>query len=113
MTLTTSVKNKEPADILDAVGAGDRLWAHLKLRNRSGQDRKVLLEFFVNDKPRTKLDLTVRPSWSYRTWGYNTLLPTDKKGKVVVRVTDDTGHLLAERNLPIRGKSVSHAKPKR
>jgi hypothetical protein len=100
MTLTSAVKKKEPVDKLDAATPGQRVWVHLTLRNRSGAARRVHVEFSVNGKLRTPLDLDVDPSWSFRTWGYNTLQASDA-GELAVRVTDDTGAEIGAARLPI------------
>lgn len=104
LVLTSGVQKKEPVDKLDEVEAGSRLYAHLTLRNRSGEKRKVHVDFLVNGKLRTPLELDVESSWSYRTWGYNTLQATDK-GEVEVRVIDEAGTTLAASRLPIRAPS--------
>lgn len=102
----SDVKGKEPADRLESAEPGMRVWAHLKLRNRSDQKRSVHLEFAVNGEKRTAVDLDVESSWSYRTWAYNTLRKTDKSGELSLTVTDDSGATLVERTLPIRAKAV-------
>lgn len=105
LTFTSEVKNKEPVDVLLAAEPGERVWAHLRLRNRNEETRKIHLEFQVNGDKRTTLDLKVTKSWSYRTWAYNTLLESDKKGTVSLTVTDDEGTVLAETSLPIAQKA--------
>ncbi|MCU0692073.1 MAG: hypothetical protein MUF54_11785 [Polyangiaceae bacterium] len=105
VTFTSEVKNKEPADVLLAAEPGKRVWAHLRLRNRGDRKRSIHLEFRVNDDKRTTLDLQVIKSWSYRTWAYNTLLDSDSKGTVSLRVVDDEGRLLADTSVPIAGKA--------
>ncbi len=107
LTFTTDVKNKEPVDTLVAAEAGKRVWAHLRLRNRGDQPRKIRLQFRVNDDKRTMIDLQVEKSWSFRTWAYNTLLAGDTKGTVGLEVTDDTGAVLADTTVPIAGKAQS------
>ncbi|MDI1478198.1 hypothetical protein [Polyangium sp. y55x31] len=104
LTLTSDVQKKEPVDTLDVAPPGSRVYAHLKLRNRSQDKRKVHVDFLVNGKLRTPLDLTVEPSWSYRTWGYNTMQAGDT-GELEVRVLDDGGSTLATARLPIKAKS--------
>ncbi|MDC0739734.1 hypothetical protein [Polyangium mundeleinium] len=104
LTLTSDVQKKEPVDTLDVAPPGTRVYAHLKLRNRSQDKRKVHVDFFVNGKLRTPLDLTVEPSWSFRTWGYNTMQAGDT-GELEVRVLDDGGTTLATARLPIKAKS--------
>jgi len=103
LVLTTGVKKKEPVDKLDEVAPGTRVYAHLTLRNRSTEKRKVHVDFLVNGKLRTPLELEVEPSWSFRTWGYNTLQASDQ-GELEVRVLDDSGATLAASRLTIRAK---------
>jgi hypothetical protein len=105
LTFTSEVKNKEPVDTLLAAEPATRVWAHLRLRNRDDTPRKIHLEFRVNDDKRTTLDLAISKSWSYRTWAYNTLLDGDKKGTVSLKVTDDSGAVLAETSVPIAPKA--------
>ncbi|MCU0690209.1 MAG: hypothetical protein MUF54_02285 [Polyangiaceae bacterium] len=105
LTFTSEVKNKEPADVLLAAEPGKRVWAHLRLRNRGDRKRSIHLEFRVNDDKRTTLDLEVIKSWSYRTWAYNTLLDSDRKGTVSLKVVDDEGRVLADTSVPIAWKS--------
>ncbi len=104
--LTSGVEGKEPIDRLEAAEPGMRVYAHLRLRNRSANKRSVHLAFKVNGESRTSLDLDVEPSWSYRTWAYNTLRKADKTGEIALTVTDDSGATLADRSLPIRTKAV-------
>ncbi|TKD06635.1 hypothetical protein [Polyangium fumosum] len=104
LTLTSDVQKKDPVDTLDVAPPGTRVYAHLKLRNRSQDKRKVHVDFLVNGKLRTPLDLTVEPSWSFRTWGYNTMQAGDT-GELEVRVLDDGGATLATARLPIKAKS--------
>ena len=105
LTFTSEVKDKEPIDVLLAAEPGKRVWAHLRLRNRNEKTRKIHVEFQVNGAKRTNLDLKVTKSWSYRTWAYNTLLDSDKKGTVSLTITDDEGTVLAETSLPIAAKA--------
>jgi len=102
---TSDVQAKEPADLLEAAEPGMRVYAHVKLRNRSPDTRVIHLAFKVNGESRTTMDLNVEPSWSYRTWAYNTLRKSDKTGEVVLLVTDDSGAVLVEKTLPIRNKA--------
>lgn len=109
LTFTSGISNKNPEDTLAAAAPGQRVYAHLVLRNRSASQRQVHLEFRVNGDKRTTIDLPVERSWSYRTWAYNTLRPTDKRGAVSLRVTDDTGAVLADTSVPIQ--AVAQKKP--
>jgi hypothetical protein len=102
LTFTSEVRNKEPVDKLDAAAPGQRVYAHLAVRNRSPKSRRIHLSFEVNGNLRTTLELDIQPSWSYRTWGYNTVLAGDTKGELTLVVTDDEGQELTTARLPIR-----------
>lgn len=101
-TLTSEVKAKEPVDKLEVAEGGQRVWAHLAVRNRTGGAKRLTLRFLVGDEERSSVDLTVESSWSFRTWGYNTLRATDKAGELTVEVRDDEGALLQKATLPIK-----------
>ncbi len=105
LTFTSDVNNKEPVDVLLTAETGKRVWVHLRLRNRGENPRKIIVQFTVNGEKRTKVELQVDKSWSYRTWAYNTLRAGDKTGKVQVTVTDDEGVNLADTSLPIANKA--------
>lgn len=98
---TSGVEGREPKDELREARPGQRVYAFLALRNRTGRDRKITLAWTVDGAPRTTLDLEIDESWQYRTWGYNTVAPTDR-GALRLEVTDDAGHPIVERELPIR-----------
>lgn len=85
--LTSDVKGKEPVDELAVAGAGRRLYAHLQLRNR-GEVRPLRLEFRVDGAVRSAIDLEAAHSWSYRTWGYNTLRASDAGSTAEARFLD-------------------------
>ena len=102
LTLTSGVKDKEPVDRLEAVPAGGRVYAHLALRNRTGEARRVVVAFLVNGKERTTVRLDVQEAWQWRTWGYNTLREGDS-GELTVVVTEEDGPELREVVAPIRG----------
>jgi hypothetical protein len=105
MTFTSEVRNKEPVDKLTSARPGQRVWAHLLVRNRSDWTHTIKLAFSVNGQLRTTVDLDVASSWSYRTWGYVTLRPTDGRGVLTLRVTDDEdSKLVTEARLPISGR---------
>ena len=101
---TTAVHGKEPVDELLAIAPSERVYAHVALRNRSGETRKVKMVFRVAGVDRTSLDLDVQSSWSYRTWGYNTVREGDK-GDVEVTIVDDTGATLVDEKIPIAKKT--------
>jgi hypothetical protein len=104
LTLTSGVKDKEPADKLDAAPPGARVYAHLAIRNRSGEPGRVKVEFQVNGKTRTTVELDVQESWQWRTWGYCTLRDADS-GELTVIVTEEGGPELKQVTLPIRGRA--------
>jgi hypothetical protein len=101
MTITSGVKEKDPIDKLDAAPAGERIYAHLAVRNRTGEPQKVEVLFEVNGKERTRLELEVGESWQWRTWGYNTLRPGDV-GELTITATEVDGPELAQVTIPIR-----------
>lgn len=97
----SAVKNREPVDKMLRARPGERVYAYVTLRNRSGRERKVHVSFRVNGKSRTEVDLDIAESWSFRTWAYNTVLKTDKPGKLEVFITDEGQDVLVEESLPI------------
>jgi hypothetical protein len=102
LTLTSAVKDKEPVDELKVASPGQRIWAHLAIRNRSSEARRITLLFRVDGEERSTVDLKVEPSWSYRTWGYNTLRASDKSGELTLEVREIGGPLLSTARLPIK-----------
>jgi Protein of unknown function (DUF2914) len=102
-TVTSNVDKKEPVDKLKTATPGARVYAHLKMRNRSNEARTVRVDFLVNGKLRTPLKLEIEPSWSFRTWGYNTLQASDS-GELEIQVYDDAGTMLERVRLPIQSK---------
>jgi len=111
-SFATDVRHKEPTDELQQAQPGDRVYAHVAIRNRTGHPRRIHLDFSVNGKERTQLDLEVEHSWSFRTWGYNTILDTDDVGELRLRLTNEAGELLSDERLPIgRKRKVGPAKP--
>jgi hypothetical protein len=104
LVFTSEVKNKEPVDKLDYAQPGQRVYVHLTLRNRGADVRPVTLSFKVNGDARSKVDLKVDPSWSFRTWGYNTLRAGDLTGELSVELRDDAGALVTSARLPIKNK---------
>jgi hypothetical protein len=99
--LTSEVKNKDPADVLDAAKRGQRVYGHVTVRNRTTGPQRVSLSFRVNGDERTLVDLNIEKSWSWRTWAYVTLRKTDK-GELTVHVFDDHGAELGTQSIPIR-----------
>jgi hypothetical protein len=98
---TSGVKHKAPVDTLRSAKVGQKVHAHLTLRNRTGRARKVELRFRVGGELRTELSLEVGEAWSWRTWGYNTVLASDRGKKLSLEVVDDEGHPLVDAELPI------------
>jgi len=101
MELTSEVKNKEPVDKMDSAKPGERVYAHLTVRNRTSGQQRVSLSFRINDEERTMVDLKVEKSWSWRTWAYVTLRKDDK-GELTVHAFDDHGAELATKSIPIK-----------
>jgi hypothetical protein len=118
LVFTSEVKNREPVDKLDAIKPGERAWAHLTMRNRGAEARPIAMVFKVNGEQRSKVDLKIEPSWSYRTWAYSTLRAADVSGELVVEVQGDDGAVITTARLPIKGdgkgdgKSGAPAKPR-
>lgn len=99
---TSDVKNKEPTDKLERAEPGHRVWLHLALRNRTGEARTITVTFSVNNEQRSKIELKVEPSWSYRTWAYSTLRTNDTNGELIAEVHDETGATLGTGRLAIK-----------
>jgi hypothetical protein len=102
-TFADAVEGKDVKSKLTEAHAGQRVISHFVLRNRSGRERCVRLEFRVNGKLRTTLTQKVGKSWSWRTWGYVTLRKEDR-GKLELRAVDDQQKELVKRELPIVGE---------
>lgn len=98
---TSRVKGREPVDKLWRGRPGERVYAYITLRNRTGRDRSVHCSIRVNGKSQSEVDLPVVESWSYRTWAYATIPKSETKGKVDVVITDDAGQVLVEQSIPI------------
>jgi hypothetical protein len=109
LTLTSEVKQKEPVDELKEAGPGQRVWAHLALRNRAPEARRVSVTFKVDGEERSTVDLQIASSWSYRTWAYNTLRAGDKSGELTVEVRDDASNLIGQARLPIKATAAKKA----
>lgn len=102
LALASGVRDKEPVDKLATAKPGQRVWAHVTLRNRSGGAREVDLVFRVDGKERTRVTLNVDASWSFRTWGYVTLRAADTSGELTATVVSDSGDELGVARIPIK-----------
>lgn len=111
LTLTSEVKQKEPVDELKDAGPGQRVWAHLAIRNRASDARRVSVVFKVDGEERSTVDLQIASSWSYRTWAYNTLRAGDKSGELTVEVRDDGGTVISTAKLPIKADAAKKPAP--
>ena len=109
LTLTSEVKQKEPVDELKEAGPGQRVWAHLAIRNRAPDARRVSVTFKVDGEERSTIDLQIASSWSFRTWAYNTLRAGDKSGELTVEVRDDAGNVVGQAKLPIKATAAKKA----
>ncbi len=101
LVLASAIKSKDPADDLDATKPGQRVYAHVTVRNRTAGTKRVSVSFRVNGDERTMVDLDIEKSWSWRSWAYVTLRKDDK-GELTVHVFDDHGAELADKTIPIR-----------
>lgn len=99
-TFTDGVEGRDPRTRLGVARPGRRLYAHLRLRNRSGRERCVRVIFRVGGKRRSEITLAVGRSWSWRTWAYATLRAGDT-GPVTVEVRDDQGALVTRRTIGV------------
>ncbi|APR84112.1 Hypothetical protein A7982_09461 [Minicystis rosea] len=111
MVLTSEVKKKEPADKLESAAPGQRVWAHVTLRNRTDATKPIALVFLVGGTERAKIDLKADPSWSYRTWGYVTLRSGDS-GELTAEVRDESGTVMERMHLPIKGDASTKPQKK-
>jgi hypothetical protein len=102
---TSDVKNREPVDKLERAQPGQRVYVHLTMRNRAPDTRPITVVFRVNNDQRSKVDLKVESSWSFRTWAYNTLRAGDLTGVLTAEIRDEGGFTIATRDLPIRSAS--------
>jgi hypothetical protein len=100
LVFTSDVKDRQPVDDLKSAKPGQRVWAHLTVRNRGASPRTITLVFQVNGAERSRVDLTVDPSWSFRTYAYSTLRKTDM-GELELEVRDDAGALMTTKAIPI------------
>jgi hypothetical protein len=99
-TFADGVDGRDPRRRLEVARAGQRVFAHLTLRNRSGRARCVHMVFRVGGKKRTEVTLKIGESWSWRTYAYNTLRSDDNKPLELV-VTDDQGATIVREQLAV------------
>lgn len=99
-TFSGSIKGKDPGKKLQLARPGQRVYAHFRMRNRSGRKRCMHLTFRVGGKKRTEVTLVVGKSWSWRTWAYNTI-KSDDKGPLTLEVKDDQGVLILKKSLAV------------
>lgn len=99
-TFADGIDGKDPGKKLEVAKAGQRVYAHLTMRNRSGRKRCLTLTFRVGGKKRTEVTLKIGKSWSWRTYAYNTLRPDDDK-PLDLTVTDDQGQIVLHQLLAV------------
>jgi hypothetical protein len=99
-TFSDAIKGKDPGAKLRVARPGQRVYAHFRMRNRSGRKRCMHLTFRVAGKKRTEVTLVVGKSWSWRTWAYNTI-KGDDRGPLTLEVNDDQGQLMLKKSLAI------------
>jgi hypothetical protein len=99
-TFTDGIEGRDPKSKLQVAKAGQRVYAHLAMRNRSGRKRCLHLTFRVGGKKRTEVTLKIGKSWRWRTYAYNTIHADDDK-PLQLTVTDDQGALVLEKMLPV------------
>jgi hypothetical protein len=97
---TSGLEGKDPKDRIEVGRPGQRVYAHLTLRNRSGRERCLELAFEVAGKKRSEVTLKIGKSWSWRTWAYNTMR-ADDRAPLRLTVKDDQGVLVLDKTLPI------------
>ena len=96
----SGIEGKDPKDELRVARPGERVYAHLTMRNRSGRARCLRLVFRVGGKKRTEVTLEIGKSWSWRTWAYNTIKPDDR-GPLELTIEDDQGQLVLKKTLAV------------
>lgn len=99
-TWTSGMEGKDPKDKLYVARPGQRVYAHLRMRNRSGKKRCLKLVFRIGDKKRTEVTLKIGKSWNWRTWAYNTIKPEDRE-PLRLTIHDDQGALVLDERLPV------------
>lgn len=99
-TFADGVEGKDPKSKLNVARAGQRVYAHLAMRNRSGRTRCLHLTFRVGGKKRTEVTLKIGKSWEWRTYAYNTLRADDDE-PLELTVTDDQGAVVVKKLLAV------------
>ncbi len=99
-TFSDGVEGKDPSSKIAVAKAGQRVYAHLTMRNRSGRKRCLHLTFRVGGKKRTSVTLEIGKSWEWRTYAYNTLRGDDNR-PLELTVTDDQGALVLKKLLAV------------
>ncbi len=94
------VEGKDPKSKLHVAKAGQRVYAHFTMRNRSGRSRCIKLTFRVGGKKRTSVTLKIGKSWQWRTYAYNTLRGDDNKPLELTAI-DDQGVVILKRLLAV------------
>ena len=99
-SFASGLEGKDPKDEMQVARPGQRVYAHLTMRNRSGRKRCLHLTFRVGGKKRTEVTLKVGESWSWRTWAYNTI-KDDDTGPLELTIEDDQKNLVLKKTLPV------------
>jgi hypothetical protein len=97
---TSGLKGKQPKDKLYVARPGQRVYAHLKIRNRSGRKRCLKFVFRVGKKKRTEVTVRIGKSWNWRTWAYNTIKSSDR-APLHLTITDDQGKTIVDQRLAV------------
>ena len=99
-TWASGVEGRDPKDRLYIARPGQRVFAHMRIRNRSGRKRCLKATFRVGGKKRTEVTLNIGKSWNWRTWAYNTVR-SDDKGPLHLRIADDQGNVVLDKKLAV------------
>ena len=97
---TSGIDQRNPKDKLRVTKPGDRVYAYLRMRNRSGRERCLRVQFRISGKKRPPITLKVGKSWSWRTWAYSTSR-SDDRGFIELLVSDDQGYEIVRQKLPL------------
>jgi hypothetical protein len=99
-TFTSGIEGKDAKDKLAVARPGQRVFAHLHMRNRSKRERCIHVTFSVGGKERSHVTLKIGDSWEWRTWAYATV-KSDEKAPLRVVVTDDQGATIVDKLLGV------------